>query len=414
MQRLTDLKISRLLLIACFLSYAITTAAKMCVPTVISAMVNEGFMTKSQSGLLSGIFYLFYGVGQLFLGKYFNDHPPFIGIKLALLGSGACCFFMSLTDNFYLLLLFWSLCAVFNACFFPALMKIISFMLCGKDSAWASKYMLIAQQGGTILCLIAGSVIIEYASWVNLYYFAAAISALTFVYWCYAEYKAKRCLPEAVTSDAVQHPVAAEETAEKHPIMSYVGTGIFCIFAVSMFNALVTGVKTWAPTIIMETYHTSPGFSVLLNIVIVGSNILFLLALGKRPWGRELKSVIMISLFSLPFVVLMNFPGLLNEYVFTLLIGLLTSVAVYITNVAVIQVPYYFDKYNDVARISGISNMAASFGVLLGNYLYGVLADLFGWQVILLLCTAFVVVNILLSAIADKGFQKLARGRYSH
>lgn len=150
MERLSNVNVSRMLLIACFAAYAVTMMVKMCVPTVISSMVDENFLTKSQSGLLSGIFYLTYGLGQLIFGGYFNNHTPFIGIKLALLGSALCCILMSLTDNFYLLILIWSACALFNACFFPALMKISSFILCGKHSVWANNYMMIANQAGTV------------------------------------------------------------------------------------------------------------------------------------------------------------------------------------------------------------------------------------------------------------------------
>ena len=406
MERLSNEKVSRMLLIACFAAYAVTTLVKMCVPTVISAMVSESFLTKSQSGLLSGIFYLTYGVGQLIFDEFFNNHKPFVGIKLALLGSAFCCLLMSLTDNFYLLLLIWSFCALFNACFFPALMKIVSFILCGKHSIWANRYLMIAVQSGTVLCLLSGSIIIKYIGWVKLYYFSALVCIKCFIYWYIAELNTRRCFSQNVSK--VKTDKNANQALKK-PIMDYIGTGIFCIFAVSFFNSLLNGVKNWAPTIIMETYDTSPSFSVLLNAVIIVTNILFLMLIGKFAPHNKIKSLAIFFGITLPMIILMNFTSLYNEYVYVLLLGMFTSVTTYATNVTAIQVPFYFDKFNDVSRISGIANMCASFGLLVGNYAYGALADMFGWQIIMILCTVFVVINSILSVVAIPKFKRFTK-----
>ena len=191
--------------------------------------------------------------------------------------------------------------------------------------------------------------------------------------------------------------------------MDYIGTGIFCIFAVSFFNSLLNGVKNWAPTIIMETYDTSPSFSVLLNAVIIVTNILFLMLIGKFAPHNKIKSLAIFFGITLPMIILMNFTSLYNEYVYVLLLGMFTSVTTYATNVTAIQVPFYFDKFNDVSRISGIANMCASFGLLVGNYAYGALADMFGWQIIMILCTVFVVINSILSVVAIPKFKRFTK-----
>ncbi len=409
MERLIDKKVSKFLLIACFGAYLINTTVKMCVPTVISSMVDENFLSKSQSGLLSGIFYLFYGIGQILFGKYFNDHSPYRGVKLALIGSAMCCVLMALTTNFYLLLTVWCICAVMNAGFFPAIMKIASFTLCQSHSIWASKYLTIAYQAGTVFCLVAGGIIMKFTSWVNLYYFAAVISLGCFIVWFSAEKRAKSAPKEPIVFENKNDGKASENGFLKRSLKSYIGTGIFLIASVALFNQLLNGTKSWAPTIIMETYNTEPSFSVLLNIVLIATNIIFLLITGRFIFKNPVKALIYFELAVLPISLLLNFTSILNEYTYVLLLGLFTSVSTYVSNVLVIQVPYYFQKYNDVSRISGLGNMAGAFGLLIGNYAYGLLAEKFGWEIITILGTAFVFISILILLLAAPMFKKFIR-----
>ncbi len=396
-----------MLLIACFLAYAATRLVNMCVPTVISSMVDENFLTKSQSGLLSGIFYLVYGTGQLIFGKYFNNHSSFYGIKLALLSSITCCLFMSLTDDFYLLLLIWSVCALFNSAFFPAVMKTVSFVLSFNHSVFATKYLMIAHQAGTVLCLLAGGIIMKYTSWINLYYFAALTSVVSFIYWIVCENIAKKV--SDFPQKSANNTVSNVKQIDKSSISKYIGTGVFCIFGVSFFNALLSGIQSWAPTIIMETYKTTPSFSVLLNIVVIFANVSLLFLLGKLVTKNKIKCLVICYCISFPLIIFMNYTSFYSEYVYILLLSGVASISLYASNVCVIQVPAYFQKYNDVSRICGISNMCASFALMIGNYSYGVLADKFGWGIIMVLCAVFVTVCIILSLIAMPLFKRFIK-----
>ncbi len=121
-----------------------------------------------------------------------------------------------------------------------------------------------------------------------------------------------------------------------------------------------------------------------------------MLIMGKYPPKDKLKALLFFFVATLPITAIMNFTGILNEYIFVIMLALITSVSTYSTNVTAVQIPYHFLKYNDVSRICGIMNMVSSFGLLTGNFAYGSLAEIFGWQIILILCVVFVILNILL------------------
>ncbi len=402
MQRLRNVSVSRHLLIACFMAYAVTTAAKMCVPTVISSMVSENILSKGESGFLSGIFYLVYGVLQVVFGKYFNRHAPYMGVKLALFGSALCCVLMSFTTNFYLLVAIWCLCAAFNAGFFPAVMKIVSSSLAGRHSVWANKFFSTAYQLGYIVCLLAGSVIIQIIGWQMLYYFGALLSVLALAYWIYAERQALASLatlPPSATPELPKHELAT--TQNRRSVFSYFGSGVFCLFALSFVNALLNnGVKSWIPTIVMETYSTTPSFSTLLNVVVVVMNFVFLMVVGMLIPPGKLRAALTMLFISIPLLILMHFTDLLNEYWYVALVGVFTSFMSYIGNLIPIQIPFHFKQFDDVSRISGIMNMCCSFGVLISSYAYGFFADLYGWMFIMNMWVAFTVVAIILLFIA--------------
>ena len=77
----------------------------------------------------------------------------------------------------------------------------------------------------------------------------------------------------------------------------------------------------------------------------------------------------------------------------TILLIAATTVMYGINQLLNIEVPAAFGKYERNGTIAGIMNSFGSYGVMLGNLLYGIIADASGW-------TAVIVTWIVLAAVS--------------
>ena len=65
-----------------------------------------------------------------------------------------------------------------------------------------------------------------------------------------------------------------------------------------------------------------------------------------------------------------------------------------------IYVPPEFGKYHRTGSVASILNACAAFGVLMGNYVFGVFAENFGWDGTILSWVGMFAIAALLCAIA--------------
>ena len=90
--------------------YAVVYLTKNCFNGALSAIVTEGMMTKSQTGLIIGIFYLVYAPGQVVGGFVSDRFSPEKLIRFGLLGAALSNAIIFFNQNYYVMLAAW----VFN------------------------------------------------------------------------------------------------------------------------------------------------------------------------------------------------------------------------------------------------------------------------------------------------------------
>ena len=62
---LENRRISRQFYLIIWIEYALIYMTKNCFGAAMASIVNEGFMTKSQTGLINAVFFIFYGPLQI-------------------------------------------------------------------------------------------------------------------------------------------------------------------------------------------------------------------------------------------------------------------------------------------------------------------------------------------------------------
>ena len=83
---LEDKRLSIVLFAFIFVMYAFVYMTKTCFSAAMASIVSEGVMTKSQTGLISAMFYLVYAPFQIFGGKLADKASMFGGVVLIAIG----------------------------------------------------------------------------------------------------------------------------------------------------------------------------------------------------------------------------------------------------------------------------------------------------------------------------------------
>ena len=80
-------KLSIILLLSIFLLYAVVYMTKNVFSSAMASIVEEGFMTKSQTGLINAVFWFVYAPFQIVGGFAADKYSPYKLILIGLIGG---------------------------------------------------------------------------------------------------------------------------------------------------------------------------------------------------------------------------------------------------------------------------------------------------------------------------------------
>ena len=115
------------------LSYTYVCMTKYCFSAAMVFIVDEGYMTNFQTGLISSAFWMVYAISQLFGGAVADRWHPERLVTLGLVSAGAANVAVYLCyENYTLTLIIWMLNALLQFGVWPSVFKIISSMYSGR------------------------------------------------------------------------------------------------------------------------------------------------------------------------------------------------------------------------------------------------------------------------------------------
>ena len=109
---LENRKESRYFFVFISIMYAVVYMTKNCYNGAMAGIVEAGVMTKSQTGLITAIFYLVYAPMQIVGGKAADKFSPEKLIKIGLLGGAFSNLIIFLNQNYYVMLAVWTFNAI--------------------------------------------------------------------------------------------------------------------------------------------------------------------------------------------------------------------------------------------------------------------------------------------------------------
>ena len=158
-------KASRMLFLVCWIVYAIVCMTKNAYSASMVSIIGEGFLTKSLAGTINASYYVFYGGAQLVFVKLVDKISPVKLINMSLIGAVISMCGFAVADNFYVMLVLWSLTGLLQFAIWPAVIRIMSEYLVPEHRGKAMIYIAFAYCTGMLANYGAAAVILKFSNW---------------------------------------------------------------------------------------------------------------------------------------------------------------------------------------------------------------------------------------------------------
>ncbi len=398
-KHLADHKTSLILFIYVWIMYAIVYWTKNCFSGAMASIVAEGIMTKSQTGLITAMFYLVYAPLQVVGGKLADRWRPDMLILIGLVGSGIANFIIYLNQSYMLMLVVWTLNAVVQSALWPSIFKIISSELAHEHRIRGVYYITFSSTFGLCFAFISAALMDK---WQNNFLLSAILLVIMAVIMAILyPIAARKMVPDdGIPAKAIHDDFEHPEHLDTRSMTMFKKCGLFILLPVFITRGLLgLGIKNMAPTLLMESYDSvSPVLGNFLNIFIILSGLVgmfFIKKLYPKRIHDEIKGLGLIFVILIPIVAL------------TLLIGkislspmlIILCLTIMLTEGSSLFTQYYtvkFAKYGKNGEVAGYINMAAALGIVIQSYGIAKIADMWGWVAALAVLLILVLISVVL------------------
>ncbi|MBO5452356.1 MAG: MFS transporter [Clostridia bacterium] len=385
----------------CFFVYAILSMMKTAFSSSMAAIIHDGIFTNSEAGIINACFYFLYGLAQLFGAKMIDKTSPMTFLTIALLSAALSALGMAFAGSFAAMLVIWSLCGLLQFAAWPCTIKIIAEYLLDTHRHKAMTIIAFAYCFGNLLNYFFASIILNLASWRYIFIIDAIILGIMLIIWLIPGMKASKVLTgESVEKNIYDSKMHQNDNA---PEISYIKllrvSGILILLITGFIRtALDLGIKSWAPTLMVQSYGISPSFATTLTTILMVINLSGVF-IANFIYPKYFKNVISALctcfIICMPASIAMLFIGKIPLWSVVIMLIFFTTMMYCGNQLINVVVPSFFNKYNRSGSIAGILNAAASFGAVASNFGYGLLADKFGWSGTILSWSVMGIISII-------------------
>ncbi len=393
-----------------WIMYAFVYMTKNCFSSALAPIVAEGILTKSQTGLITAAFYIIYTPLQIVGGIAADKYSPEKLILTGLIGGAASNLVIFLNQNYYVMLVAWIFNAVIQFGLWPAVFKIYSSQLCRSERPKMVFYMSFSSTGGMLLGYLAAGILPNWRY--NFILSSAILAVLAIILYIFCKHL-DRFMKRDYTSADDPAKIDTQPLKMSTSKMFWISGFFVMLPVVTMRQVVANSIQTLAPTMLMESYESvSPLVGNLLNTFILTAGIIGTLLIKKIYYPKfvknELAAYLPIAFLALPFLIVIKFIGKVN--ILSVIISM-CLISAFLTAVLLLQSHYNmrYTKFGKSGTAAGISNAAASLGLVIQNYGLLKVADNFGWQSvinIMIVMVAVLPVFLFIGFILWKRFSK--------
>lgn len=389
-------KVSSKLFISLFVIYTVHIIGKTSFSAATVGLVDEAILTKTQAGLISGAYWLLYAVGQFAGGFVVNKISPYLLINLSIVTSAVANISLAFTENYLIMFVIWGLSGLLQFGLWPAILKLLSTEIVAKQRSSAMFRISFCYCIGSIMSYILTAAVLAKWSWRLIFILCGVVGACSILFALYAEHRLSPLLREEEESREIAKREKGQLTSE---LVYRSGLILFCVLMVIKAVA-DSGIKSWMPTIMMETYGASPSYTSLLSVVLLVTNMLGVLITAfiyEKTKSDELTTLRVLYVAIIPMMLLLLNLKHLNVLIVTILMSGITILVYGSGQILTLNYPGRFHKWGLTATVGGIINCFAAIGNVIASYGGGFIADHFGWNTMIVVWNLLIIVFVILT-----------------
>ena len=413
---LENKKLSRMFFAYIFLLYVVVCMTKNCYNSSLASIVSEGLLTKSQTSLITAMFFLVYTPLQVMGGIFADKYSPERMIKIGLVGAAVANTIIFFNQSYYVMMAAWVFNGIIQFGIWPSIFKIISSQLVRSDRARMTFLISFTSTGGFAVSYIVSALVTNWR-------YSFAISAGSLLVMAVILHIFEKVLSPHMKRDRVEEPeiptenMTEEEKVKARPHYSvkeiFIASGFFFVLLSTILSIVVSQSRsTLTSVMLVENYETvSPSLGNILTAVMLVAGLTGIFV-AKKFAGKVKNEATFIALGTaalLPFLIASVFVGILPIAV---MIGLLCIVAVIESAIGLFR-NYFtlnFTKYGMSGTAAGVLNAGTAFSYVLVAYIMPRVAETFGWRVMLITWPVITLIAVLCVCCIIKRFAKFKNG----
>ena len=391
---------SRQFFVFLFFMYALVYMTKYCFNIAMASIVSEGVYTKSQTGLITASFHIFYCPLQIVGGICADRYSPEKMIKTGLIGSAIVnTVIFIFCKQYYVVLTAWILNAVVQFAMWPSVFKIYTSQLVRSDRKSMAFIMSLSSSMGLLFGYLT-------AAFIPKWQYNFALSAVVLFILAISLHVICKNMNKYMVPD-YDVDLNSGKTATHHEstFKLFLASGFFLMVVVTIIRTMIEqGTKTLAPTMLMESYaNISPSIGNLLSVLIIFFGILGTVIIKTVLYPRfiknEMSGHLAMMIITIPCIVSLRFVGNIPV---PFAVASLCGIALFLTATHLLSSFYnmYFTKWGKNGTAAGVLNAAASLGIMIESYWFLKVAEKSSWQTVGNIWIVMIVIAVVLNIIA--------------
>ena len=383
--------------------FSIISMTKNCFGSALAAIVSEGIMKKSQTGLISAAFYMAYGPLQPVGGILADKFNPKKLVSLGVAGAAIANTVIFFNHNYYVMLCAWFLNGVSQLALYPGLFKIISSQIAPVCRGKSIYYFSFTPSVGLALGYVVAMFVTE---WEYIFLISAVLSFLLLFSFHIIYNKASKHME---LDDTIKEEFVEDKEEERKENVSsfklFLKSGFFILFPMWLIRYMVdTSIKAFTPTMMIENYENLNVFiSNSFGVLVILSGILGMIVMRKIIFPllkkNEVASVLVPLVIVLPLTFVTKGIGKIDAWI---IVVAMCVISFLLTGAFLMSyfISGSFARYGKSGTAAGIATSASALGAVLQSYGVTAVADHYGWNTVTDLYIMGITICVVLVAIA--------------
>ncbi len=393
---LPDEKFSLWLFFSIISVYALVYMTKNCFSAAMVMLVEDGILTKSQTGTISAVFYLLYAPFQIIGGIAADKYSPFKLIAIGLVGAAIVNVLIVLNPNYYFMLAAWAINGLVQFGIWPSIFKIASGILAPQHRQKAMFYSSMSGSMGLVISYILAGIVPD---WKSNFTVAAVTLFICSVYWIISgKMISDKMIENNSFPNGYEVTEKIKDNAEIKLLPLLFRSGMMLILPVVILQSVLSlGVQALMPSLIAENYESvSASLASIMTVIplivsIIGKVLMDYIY--KKMHHTECSVMTVCFLILIPILAPLLMIGKINVGFVVLLISICLLISNGITLLIVTYFSSRFIKFGKSGTLSGIINCMMSLGIVIANLVSTRMADTFGWNSVIVSWIAFAAVS---------------------